>query len=190
MHFPAPWSYPKPCSRLCIKAIATEICGGYMANSTPTSCFQFSYLYSTIVCLANQGKFFIIFFSSAGAALEVFLPSLYLSDQCQKTHEIEAKNATAAMSSSYLPSKASETKMGNSKWMKGKLWLFDSFWSRFYRFRACFLRGSHLTAKVKNSHWKNRYEIIHIQYRSHTVPKLQILFKKIHLKMKHFWYFY
>ena len=128
---------------------------------------HFSYLYSTIVYLANQGKFFIIFFSSAAAALEVFLPSLYLSDQCQKTHEIEAKNATAAaMSSSYLPSKASETKMGNSKWMKGKLWLFDSFWSRFYRFRACFLRGSHLTAKVKNSHWKNRYEIIHIQYRS------------------------
>ena len=126
---------------------------------------HFSYLYSTIVYLANQGKFFIIFFSSAGAALEVFLPSLYLSDQCQKTHEIEAKNATAAaMSSSYLPSKATETKMGNSKWMKGKLWLFDSFWSRFYRFRACFLRGSHLTAKVKNSHWKNRYEIIHIQY--------------------------
>ena len=139
---------------------------------------HFSYLYSTIVYLANQGKFFIIFFSSAGAALEVFLPSLYLSDQCQKTHEIEAKNATAAMSSSYLPSKASETKMGNSKWMKGKLWLFDSFWSRFYRFRACFLRGSHLTAKVKNSHWKNRYEIIHIQYRSHTVPKLQFCSKK------------
>ena len=89
---------------------------------------HFSYLYSTIVCLANQGKFFIIFFSSA-AALEVFLPSLYLSDQCQKTHEIEAKNATAAaMSSSYyLPSKATETKMEKFKMNEGKVVIIRLF---------------------------------------------------------------
>ena len=89
---------------------------------------HFSYLYSTIVYLANQGKFFIIFFSSAGAALEVFLPSLYLSDQCQKTHEIEAKNATAAaMSSSYLPSKATETKMEKFKMNEGKVVIIRLF---------------------------------------------------------------
>ena len=58
----------------------------------------------------------------------MFLPSLYLSDQCQKTHEIEAKNATAAaMSSSYLPSKATETKMEKFKMNEGKVVIIRLF---------------------------------------------------------------
>ena len=119
---------------------------------------------ATIVWLANQGKFLIIF-SSLQSQWNCFCLLCICQTSVRKLTRLKQK----VQQQCHLISTETKIQGGNSKsWRRESVIIFeisiDSFWSRFYRFRACFHWGSHLTAKVKNSHWKNRYEIIHIQY--------------------------